>query len=51
MVAGKAYVAAHVDAHKNLCPRYVKRPEILSVYFAYNDVIDNINSGAQRTWH
>ena len=46
--SGKPYRAAHVDEHSNLIPKYVKRPEVMSKYFQYNDVIDNINSQRQK---
>ena len=41
-------LTAHVDEHSNLIPKYVKRPEVMSKYFQYNDVIDNINSQRQK---
>ena len=29
------YRAAHVDEHKTLIPKFVKRPEVMSTYFQY----------------
>ena len=44
---GKPYIAKYPDCYGNVCTRHVARPQVISEYFKYSNVIDVHNQSRQ----